>query len=479
MQFRSSVQLDNHALVPDNPLVYASEEFYRTTQYGKDYVIGRNCRFLQGPKTQASATKRLIEAISAGQEICETILNYRRDGSPFMNLVMIAPLYDNKGNVRYFIGCQIDVSNLVIGGRGLESFEQLLLQDKVEARFGELQPKSCLAAIGELGQLLTNEEVEVVKKRDRSFSHGSEPSTPIRPGTRDSGKPPRRFLGMETAQERGLWAPPQFGSSGRLPGVYQNVSTAKFFDAMLIPCQFLLVRPWPSLRITFTSPALRIPGLMQSKFLDRIGGPQHVREGVLDALSHGISITAKIQWLTHAQPQSTSNHTHQHSTESSHSDDYGQADDRHGSFHGKPRWIHCTPLLGSDERVGVWMVVMVEQEDITGQLNVLSKLNINNSLHESRTASPNLGAASARYAGNKLYAEYLRREGKDGGSAVGSLRGTGGIGNGSGGSKLSSKHSGSLGRRGRTVDRIADRTPEQFEQNCTKEQGSGSEIRFE
>ncbi|KAI9652924.1 MAG: hypothetical protein M1821_007771 [Bathelium mastoideum] len=432
--------------LPDNPLVYASEEFYRTTQYGKDYVIGRNCRFLQGPKTQPAATKRIVEAIALGQEVCETILNYRRDGSPFMNLVMIAPLYDNKGNVRYFIGCQIDVSNLVVGGRGLESFEHLLAQDKVEARFGGQPQKNSLAAVGELSQLMTNEEVDVVKKRDRSYSHGSESSTPVRPGTRDGAKPQRRILGMESAQERSLWANPQYGSSGRLPGVYQN---------------FLLVRPWPSLRITFTSPALRIPGLMQSKFLDRIGGPQHVREEILDSLSHGISVTAKISWLTNAQAQSRSNRPHQHSDDSGYGDDYDLAGSRN-TFEGKPRWIHCTPLLGSDEKVGVWMVVMVESEEYTGQLNVLSKLNMNNPYHEtSATGSPSLGAASARYTGNKLYAEYLRREGKDGGSLQGgSLKGLDrgrANGSGGGGSKLSSKRSDSLVGRGRAMDRMSER----------------------
>ncbi|GAM82114.1 hypothetical protein ANO11243_000930 [Dothideomycetidae sp. 11243] len=61
--------------LPDNPIVYASEEFYNTSQYGKDYVIGRNCRFLQGPKTSGASVARLVEALTAGEEINETILN--------------------------------------------------------------------------------------------------------------------------------------------------------------------------------------------------------------------------------------------------------------------------------------------------------------------------------------------------------------------------------------------------------------------
>jgi len=52
-----------------------SPEFYKTTQYGKEYVIGKNCRFLQGPKTSMPSVKRLIDALAAGQEITETMLN--------------------------------------------------------------------------------------------------------------------------------------------------------------------------------------------------------------------------------------------------------------------------------------------------------------------------------------------------------------------------------------------------------------------
>lgn len=73
----------------DNPIVFMSEEFNRTTQYGVDYVIGRNCRFLQGPCTNPFSIHRIRKKLEAGEEHYETFLNYRRDGSPFMNLVMV------------------------------------------------------------------------------------------------------------------------------------------------------------------------------------------------------------------------------------------------------------------------------------------------------------------------------------------------------------------------------------------------------
>ncbi|KAI4193963.1 MAG: hypothetical protein LQ350_008046 [Teloschistes chrysophthalmus] len=111
---------------PDNPIVFASEEFNRTTQYGMNYVIGRNCRFLQGPKTNPTSVRRIRDATQAGREHCEVFLNYRRDGSPFVNLLMIAPLCDSRGQIRYHIGAQVDVSGLVKDCTDLESFQQLV-----------------------------------------------------------------------------------------------------------------------------------------------------------------------------------------------------------------------------------------------------------------------------------------------------------------------------------------------------------------
>lgn len=197
-------------------------EFYNISQYGREYVIGRNCRFLQGPKTSNASVRRLIDALAAGQEVTETILNYRRDGSPFMNLLLIAPLYDNKGQVRYFLGCQIDVSSLIEGGRGLESFANLLARDRSESRFGDSLQKDPKHMLGEFGAVLNDEEANIVKNRTRSFNEGI-----TRPGTAMSGsvRAPRRRLGMDDApSDRNLWPHPSLGHSGRLPGVYQNVS---------------------------------------------------------------------------------------------------------------------------------------------------------------------------------------------------------------------------------------------------------------
>lgn len=54
---------------------FCTPEFYRTTQYGRDYAIGRNCRFLQGPKSDKHCVARMSAAVKSGQEFSEVLLN--------------------------------------------------------------------------------------------------------------------------------------------------------------------------------------------------------------------------------------------------------------------------------------------------------------------------------------------------------------------------------------------------------------------
>ena len=60
---------------------------------------------------------------------------------------MIAPLYDNKGEVRYFLGAQIDITPLVEGGRGLDSFAQLLAQDESDKHVNQEGERDSLTSL--------------------------------------------------------------------------------------------------------------------------------------------------------------------------------------------------------------------------------------------------------------------------------------------------------------------------------------------
>lgn len=98
------------ARLPDRPLIYVNEGFERVTGYPAAEVLGRNCRFLQGPDTDPAAVERIRAAVAGERECVEEILNYRRDGTPFWNRLSITPVRDETGEVTHFIGIQSDVT---------------------------------------------------------------------------------------------------------------------------------------------------------------------------------------------------------------------------------------------------------------------------------------------------------------------------------------------------------------------------------
>ncbi|KAA6411942.1 MAG: regulator of g, partial [Lasallia pustulata] len=75
--------------IADNPIVYASDGFVKVTGYSRTDIIPRNCRFLQGSYTDNNAVKRLRAAIEANRESVELLLNYRKNGEPFWNLLYV------------------------------------------------------------------------------------------------------------------------------------------------------------------------------------------------------------------------------------------------------------------------------------------------------------------------------------------------------------------------------------------------------
>ncbi len=96
--------------LPDNPIVYANLAFTELTGYEPDEVIGRNCRFLQGEETtpeSVAAVRGIIE-----HQIVDTveIVNYRKDGSTFLNALQIGPILDDNGKLVFFFGSQLDIS---------------------------------------------------------------------------------------------------------------------------------------------------------------------------------------------------------------------------------------------------------------------------------------------------------------------------------------------------------------------------------
>jgi sigma-B regulation protein RsbU (phosphoserine phosphatase) len=114
---------------PDRPLIYANQGFVRITGYSVPEVIGRNCRFLQGPDTDPGAAREIRQALDAERECVVEILNYRKDGSTFWNRLSITPIRDEAGQVTHFIGVQSDVTARRLAENALRQAKEVLERD--------------------------------------------------------------------------------------------------------------------------------------------------------------------------------------------------------------------------------------------------------------------------------------------------------------------------------------------------------------
>lgn len=99
---------------PDNPIVFVNDAFRRLTGYTREETLGRNCRFLQGPGTNAEDIDRIRQAIADLVPIEVELLNYKKDGSIFWNRVLVSPVFDG-GDVTYFFASQLDVTKDKLG----------------------------------------------------------------------------------------------------------------------------------------------------------------------------------------------------------------------------------------------------------------------------------------------------------------------------------------------------------------------------
>ena len=182
----------------------------------------------------------------------------------------------------------------------------------------------------------------------------------------------------------------------------------------MIGAQFLLVRPAPSFNITFTSATMRDEDVLQTEFFQHIGGSVRVRDGLKDALSQGHKVTAKVRWSSRYRRKagggggggfegkgpgtptrmypgggggkspagtgdegfwidslSSSNAEYASSPPHGHYNHYNHSQQQHPlppsrssrkeELEGELRWIHCTPLVDASGRIGVWVIMLIDE----------------------------------------------------------------------------------------------------------------------
>lgn len=122
----------------DNPIVFANDAFLQLCGYGRDEVMGRNCRFLQGPATDRSSVKAIRDAVSADGDIKVDLLNYRKDGSSFWNALYVSPVRSDAGETQFFFASQLDVTDRIEAQEQL-STENARIEAEVKRRTRDLE----------------------------------------------------------------------------------------------------------------------------------------------------------------------------------------------------------------------------------------------------------------------------------------------------------------------------------------------------
>uniref|UniRef100_A0A0D3ALA5 non-specific serine/threonine protein kinase n=1 Tax=Brassica oleracea var. oleracea TaxID=109376 RepID=A0A0D3ALA5_BRAOL len=147
------------ATQPDCPIVYASSGFFTMTGYSSKEIVGRNCRFLQGPDTDKKEVVKIRDCVKNGKSYCGRLLNYKKDGTPFWNLLTVTPIKDDQGNTIKFIGMQVEVSKYTEGVNDKELRPNGLSKSLI--RYDARQKELALDSITEVVQTIKHRNSQV------------------------------------------------------------------------------------------------------------------------------------------------------------------------------------------------------------------------------------------------------------------------------------------------------------------------------
>lgn len=158
----------------DVPIVYCSENFERLTGYTKHMTLGRNCRFLQSPdgNVESGVPRKYVDdnsvlylknMITLRREAQISLINYRRGGQPFMNLLTMIPITWDTDQVKFFVGFQVDlveqpnaVTNKNPDGSYSVSYQRGMTMPRYVMNAPDSGPKT------DLGQTIPRDDVSAI-----------------------------------------------------------------------------------------------------------------------------------------------------------------------------------------------------------------------------------------------------------------------------------------------------------------------------
>lgn len=95
----------------DNPVVACNQAFSALTGYRLEDILGQNCRFLSREDPHPEVAERIAQSVAQKRGVLFEVVNYKKDGTRFRNAVMVAPLFDDQGQVNFFLGSQVEIGD--------------------------------------------------------------------------------------------------------------------------------------------------------------------------------------------------------------------------------------------------------------------------------------------------------------------------------------------------------------------------------
>lgn len=113
----------------DRPLAYVNQAFCDLTQYDQDFIVGKNCRFLQGEETDKLTVRQISECLRQGESGWFDILNYKKNGEKFWNRLTLIPIGGDLDPIRFYLGIQQDVTDLKDSKKSFQNYGPLKASD--------------------------------------------------------------------------------------------------------------------------------------------------------------------------------------------------------------------------------------------------------------------------------------------------------------------------------------------------------------
>ncbi len=110
------------ALKPDFPFIYANQSCYKMTGYAKEEILGRNYFLDQQAYVDPCDLEKIKLALLHGKSFFGELLQFKKNGEKYWNLLRISPVRDINATVTHYVGVKTDIT--LLKQRDLEILEK-------------------------------------------------------------------------------------------------------------------------------------------------------------------------------------------------------------------------------------------------------------------------------------------------------------------------------------------------------------------